>query len=100
MRNWSLIAAHAFAAVVILALLFHQLQNRELSTQEVRRIAAQEHGDTQRLQRENAVQQDLLKGIRSNDPYVVEMLARDKLRFAAPGEVAPPMLPADGKNGQ
>jgi cell division protein FtsB len=93
MRKMALVIAHGVVAVLIIGVLCHQLKARQQDTEDFRRIANQEHDDTQRLQRENQVQQDLLKGIRQNDPYVVELLAREKLRFAGPGEIAPPQLP-------
>jgi cell division protein FtsB len=89
----ALVIGHGMVAILILGVLCHQLKTREQDTEDVRRTAEQERDDTQRMQHENQVQQDLLKGIRQNDPYVVELLAREKLRFAGPGEIAPPQLP-------
>jgi hypothetical protein len=81
------------AAILILGMLCHQLKLRGQHTEDIRQIASQERGDTQRMQGEIQMQQDLLKGIRQNDPYVVELLAREKLRFAGADEIAPPQLP-------
>ena len=93
MRRTLLIAAHAALATAIIAMLYGQYDERHRAVAATRQSAAAERGDTHSVQRENQVLSDTLKGIKASDPYVVEMLARDKLGYQRPGEMAPPPLP-------
>lgn len=94
MRRTLLLAAHAALALLIIGLLFRQYEERRAQVAETRRAAEADREVTERLARETQVQQDLLRGIKDGDPYVVEMLAREKLRYQRQGEIAPPPRPA------
>jgi cell division protein FtsB len=92
-----LVVVHAvFATVVVIALMIH-LQSREAEVAQIKRVAEQERQETERLKAEIAQQEALLDGLRRKDPYVVELVARDRLKYAGPGEIAPPPLPAIDK---
>ena len=93
-RRTLLIAAHAAVATAIIAMLYGQYDERQRAVSATRRAADAERRETEAVQRENQVLGDTLKGIKANDPYVVEMLARDKLGYQRPGEMAPPPLPS------
>ena len=100
-RQALLVIAHAALATTIIGLLWMQYDQRRQAVAEVRRAAETEHAETLRVQQEVRVQQDLLRGIKQGDPYVVEMLARDKLEYQRPGELTPPVLPeAVKKDGE
>ncbi len=92
-----LLALHTiFATLVVIALLLH-LGEREREVAKVRAIAIQEHAETVRSEQDIAQQKALLDGLANKDPYVVELLVRDKLQFTGPGEITPPPLPAVDK---
>jgi cell division protein FtsB len=91
----ALVLAHVVFALLVIGLLYRQYDERERDVTEKRRIAAEEHRETERLQSENQIQQGLLRGLRANDPYVVELLAREKLRYTRSGELMPPPRPVE-----
>ena len=92
-----LLALHTiFATLVVIALLLH-LGEREREVAKVRAIATQEHAETVRSEQDITQQKALLDGLANKDPYVVELLVRDKLQFTGPGEITPPPLPAVDK---
>ncbi len=90
---------HSAVAIAVVGLLYGQYDTRQREVDETRRLADRERAETARLEHENAVHQDLLRGLKDNDPYVVELVARDRLGYARPGEVAPPPLPTIDKVG-
>lgn len=93
LRQTVLVFAHAALAMAIISLLWVQYDQRQRSVAEVRRTAEAERATTEKIEQEVKVQQDLLRGLKQGDPYVVEMLARDKLDYQRPGELTPPALP-------
>jgi len=89
-----LLALHTiFASVVVVSLLAH-LSERDHEVAQIRAQALQERNETERLNQEIQQHKALLEGLSRKDPYVVEMLVRDKLQFSRPGEISPPPLPA------
>ena len=96
-RQAILVLAHATLALAIIGLLWSQYDQRHQAVAEVRRAADAEHAETEKVKADVQVQQDLLRGIKQGDPYVVEMLARDKLDYQRPGELTPPTRPQDAK---
>lgn len=93
-RRTLLIAAHAAVATAIVAMLYSQYDDRHRAVATTRQAAEAERRETAAVQRENQVLSDTLTGIKANDPYVVEMLARHKLGYQRAGEMAPPPLPS------
>lgn len=85
-----------FATVAVLAMLAH-LGEREREVGRIKETARQEREETARMQQEIAQQQALLDGVGRRDPYVVELIARDRLQYSGPGEFTPPPLPAIDK---
>lgn len=87
------IALRFFHAVVALALvgwLASVLVERRSELAKVRDLADKERLERQRAETGLARGQALRDGLKRDDPYVVEYLARDRLQFAGPGELAPP----------
>ena len=92
-----LVVVHAvFATVVVISFSMH-LRERESEVAEIKQVAQQERQETVRLQHDITQQEALLDGLRRKDPYVVELIARERLKYAGPGEIAPPPLPAIDK---
>lgn len=92
-----LVVVHAvFATVVVISFSMH-LREREGEVAQVKQTAHQERQETVRLEQDIAQQEALLDGLRRKDPYVVELIARERLKYATPGEIAPPPLPAIDK---
>lgn len=89
----SLVVLHIVLAVVVVAALCRQLGLRAGAVSEVRAQAQADRAETQRMQREMDLQRNLLGALRAQDPYVVELLARERLGYARPGELAPPPAP-------
>lgn len=86
-----------FATVVVLGLWMH-LAQREIEVERMRVTAQAEHQETTNLEADIAQQEAMIDGLRAKDPYVVEMIARDKLHYVGPGEISPPPLPIVDKN--
>jgi hypothetical protein len=88
-----LIAVHVIAGVAVIALLCRHLGTRAQEVHEVREAAATEHETTVHAQREIARMDELRKGVERQDPYVIELLAREKLGYGRAGEITPPPAP-------
>ncbi len=89
------ILLHVAIAIAAVGLLYRQYQQRQADVATVKKDADREHADTQRLEKDVQVQQHILGGIREGDPFVVEMLARDRLDLTRPGELTPPPAAAN-----
>ena len=81
---------HAAFAVVLLGWLVAGYIEKRGELEKVRAAAAAENLETQRLQAEIEHGKALREGLKRDDPYVVEFLARERLQYAAPGELTPP----------
>ena len=81
---------HAAFAVALLGWLIAAYVERRGELVKVRVAAAAESQELQRLQGEIERGKALRDGLKRDDPYVVEFLARDRLQYTAPGELAPP----------
>ena len=93
-----LFVLHASFGTLIVLALFFQLRTREHEVDQLRQMTAHENSETKRLQQEIAELENLRDGLVKKDPYVVELLVRDKLQYSRPGEIAPP--PAIDKPGR
>lgn len=87
------IVLHLVVALAILVFLARQLGVRAQEVSDIRGLATREHLDTVRMQRDMQLHQDLLTAMRAKDPYVVELLARDRLSYSRPNEYTPPPIP-------
>ena len=90
----TLIVLHVLLGLAVVASLCRQLGLRSGEVSEIRAQAQADRGETLRMQREMDLQRNLLTALRAQDPYVVELLARDRFGYMRPGELAPPPLPA------
>ena len=91
------IALHLLVGLAILVFLVRQLGVRAQEVSDIRGLATREHLDTVRMQRDMQLHQDLLSAMRAKDPYVVELLARDRLSYSRPNEYTPPPIPRSDK---
>lgn len=92
------IAIHLLIGLAVLVLLVRQLGVRAQEVSDIRGLATQEHLDTERMQHEVKLHQELLTGVRAKDPYVVELLARERYGYSRQGEFSPPPLPRSDKH--
>jgi hypothetical protein len=93
------IAVHVIVGVALIAVLCRQLGQRAQEVNQIRIQARAERETTQRLQTDIAQMDEIRKGLEKSDPYVVELLAREKLQYTGvgrdeyhptPAPVAPP----------
>ncbi len=103
MKSWrqGLIAGHIVFGIVVVAGLVHSLGERAREVNDVRVVAQQETDAKARIANENAQLSQLLKGREQMDPYVIELLARERLGYTRQGEIplppvgAPTLAPVD-----
>ncbi len=81
---------HAAFAVALLGWLVTAYVERRKELGVVRQAADQEHAETVRMQGEIEQGKAVRDGLKRDDPYVVEFIARDRMQYASPGELAPP----------
>lgn len=81
---------HAAFAIALVGWLVTAYVERRAELAKVREAAAAERVETQRLQSEIERGKALRDGLKRDDPYVIEYLARDRLQYAGPGEMNPP----------
>jgi len=90
--NGLILTANCTLGAWVVASLYTRLVERETEVETVRVAATSDHEVTVELKRQVAVQEAVLDGLRDDDPYVVELLTRDKLGWHGEGEVRPPPL--------
>lgn len=88
---------HVVFATVVVISLFIYLQERQNEVSHIQQVARKEHLETLQLQADLVQQEALIKGLQHKDPYVVELIARDKFKYTGAGEIAPPPLPVIDK---
>lgn len=81
---------HAVVAITVVVWLSSVLVERRGELAKVRDLADKERVERQRADADLSRGQALRDGLKRDDPYVVEYLARDRLQFTGPGELAPP----------
>ncbi len=81
---------HAGIAIALVGWLASIALERRSELAKVRGLADQEAAEKERAKAQLARGQALRDGLKRDDPYVVEYLARERLQFAGPGELAPP----------
>lgn len=86
--------AHAAIAIAIVGWLASILVERRADLAKVRDLADQEAVDRDRAKADLVHGQAIRDGLKRDDPYVVEYLARERLQFAGPGELTPPQQQA------
>jgi cell division protein FtsB len=88
--NAALISLHLLIGVAILAAACIRLGNGAQRVSDIRHVAEGEHATKERMLSERNRLQGLLDGLRKQDPYVIELIARDRLDYHRPGELMPP----------
>jgi hypothetical protein len=88
-----LFAVHVLLGLLVLAALCSHLGRRAQEVNAVRISAQGEHDKTLLLQADISRMDELRKGLERQDPYVVELLARQRLGMGRPGEIMPPPAP-------
>lgn len=86
------IMIHLGIAIAALGVLYGQYSSRQDDVDRIRTEAHYERDQTQRMENQVSVQQEILGGIRDGDPFVVDLLARERLNLDRPGELSPPPL--------
>lgn len=81
---------HAVIALAVVGWLASVLVERRGELAKVRDLADKERSERQRSEFELTRGQALRDGLKRDDPYVVEYLARERLQFTGPRELAPP----------
>ncbi|MBA3710483.1 MAG: hypothetical protein H0W83_16890 [Planctomycetes bacterium] len=91
-----LIAVHVVIGLALIAVLCRQLGERAKEVNQVRIQAQQERDATQRTKSDIVQMDELRKGLDKSDPYVVELLVREKLQYSGLGrdEYHPTPAPA------
>lgn len=81
---------HAAAAIALVGWLATVMVGRRDELAKVREVSDRDRAEVERMRSELARSQALRDGLRRDDPYVVEYLARERLQLSGPGELAPP----------
>lgn len=81
---------HAAFAIALVGWLVASYAERRGELAKVREAAASERLETQRMQGDIERGRALRDGLKRDDPYVIEYLARERLQYAGPGEMSPP----------
>lgn len=82
--------AHGALALALVAWLVIAYVDRRQELAKVRTVAAEEQAETARLKQDLERGAAMRDGLKRDDPYVVEFLARDRLNYTGPGELSPP----------
>ncbi len=96
-----LIAVHSIIGIALIAVLCRQLGERAQEVNQVRLQARQERESTTRMHADIAQMDEIRKGLERSDPYVIELLAREKLQFTGAGreEYHPAPAPSVDRDG-
>ncbi len=81
---------HIALALAVLGLLGIGLFQRRDSLAEIQRLDARERTEVEQVKADITRRSAQRDGLRRDDPYVVEYLARERLNYIGPGEFSPP----------
>jgi cell division protein FtsB len=90
-----LLFSHLALAIVVMVTLWQHAGQRQEKVARDQELLAADEAELARRQTERAMQQARLQGLDEHDPYVVELLAREKYGYQVPGEIRPPPMPSD-----
>lgn len=85
-----LLVAHSVAGTLLVIVLLFQLHEREQRLVQLHRDTDRDLAETARMNGEIAELENLRDGLAKKDPYVVELITRQKLGYSRPGEFAVP----------
>ena len=89
----TLVLLHLAIALVVLVVLGRQYVAAAGAAKEARVFAADDRQETLRVEADIERMKAVRDGLKRSDPFVVELVARDRLRFTGPGEFTPPRMP-------
>ena len=72
---------HGLIALIVVSNLYVYQQDRQQDVDKLKGVAAEEELTTEELRQQVAEYAALLEGLRAKDPYVIELLARDRLGY-------------------
>ena len=81
---------HAGIAIALIGWLATVLVDRRRELSQTRELATKERIEVERIKAELQRGQALREGLKHDDPYVIEFLARDRLQYTGQGELNPP----------
>lgn len=85
-----LLVLHAAIGTLLVMTLLFQLRDREHRLVQFREDTTREVAEARRLQQEITELESRRDGMARKDPYVVELMVREKLQYTRPGEIVPP----------
>jgi len=81
---------HAAFAIALLGWLVTAYVERRKDLDVVRQAANDEHAVTLRMQGDIEKGKAVRNGLKRDDPYVVEFIARERMQYTGANELAPP----------
>ncbi len=91
--NALLLSANAALGCWIVWSLYSGQLERQTELEAVRAAAEADRLATLELERQVSIQEATLNALREDDPYVIELMIRDKLGWRGLAEIPPPPLP-------
>jgi len=88
--NIALRLLHAAFAIALLGWLVTAYVERRKDLDVVRQASNDEHAETLRMQGEIEKGKSVRNGLKRDDPYVVEFIARERMQYTGANELAPP----------
>ena len=79
--RWVLVGIHAAGAILATVATWEHFRQRHVQVRDLSAIAEREQNQLIALQSLVSEQRALLTGLRSDDPYVIELLARERYRY-------------------
>lgn len=85
---------HGAIALIIISNLFFYQQERQSDVDKLKQVANSEQALTDELRQQVEEYSAVLEGLRAKDPYVIELLARERLGYqhSERREVPPPPI--------
>lgn len=90
-----LLGTHILLGGAVVGVVWRHEHVRASEVAVVRDRADHDRSDAKRLSKDTASIRALRDGIRTRDPYAVELLARDRLGLVRPGEIPAPAARVD-----
>ncbi|MFW5828812.1 MAG: hypothetical protein ACOCXA_01005 [Planctomycetota bacterium] len=87
-----LVILHIAVAILLVGGMYRHAQEREAKVAQDRELLHTDEAELSRRRTELDMQQARLEGLDQRDPYVVELIARERYDYQVPGEVRPPSL--------
>jgi hypothetical protein len=85
--GWLALVAHLCVGCAALGWLWNVLERRQVDVDRIATQAAAERAETTAKARTLAADEARREGLRAQDPFVIELLARERLGWQRPGDV-------------